>query len=616
LCGLTGFVGPGDTSSIVAMTKALGHRGPDSSGIINPTKDLYLGHTRLSIVDLSTTGQQPMWSHNGRFCIVLNGEIYNFKTLGQKLTRDWRGSSDTEVVLEAISEWGIQNALEQFVGMFAFALYDKIEKKIYLARDRFGEKPLYYANMGEHFIFGSELKSLISHPSFNKIILREALSAYFKYNYVPAPLSIYENTFKLRPAHFIEFDLESKKYSEKRYWELSVNPIFKGSYTTAVDELEQRLKVTIREQMRSDVSIGAFLSGGIDSSAIVALMQNMSSQPVKTFSIGFYDKKYNEAEYAKKVAEYLKTDHTEMYVTADDALRVVPNLFSIYDEPFSDSSQIPTYLVSAITKKHVTVALSGDGGDEVFGGYSRYFTAPQILNKFKYIPSSFRSLAAKGITSISPQSWDKVLPFPGDRMHKFATVLGLNTKEEVYNRLITHWENHENPVLSNELIPEYKLDPNLSFEESMMFLDTMTYLPDDILVKVDRAGMSVSLESRIPFLDHRIVEFAWTLPLHYKVRNGTGKRILKDVLYKHVPRELIDRPKKGFSVPLEHWLRKELKDWAISLLDEKKIKEAGLLNYDIIKLKWDEHQSGVRNWQYLLWDVLMFQDWYENSFIR
>ena len=502
--------------------------------------------------------------------------------------------------------------------MFAFALYDMENKTLFLARDRFGEKPLYYSQMNGHFFFGSELKALVKHPSFNKKISKRALKSFFKYNYIPAPDSIYENTYKLKPAHYIEFNTKDSTFIERPYWTIKKDEIFKGSYQEALSILETKLMTTVKEQMISDVSIGAFLSGGVDSSTVVALMQKVSSKPVKTFSIGFNEKKFNEAEYAKAVANHLKTDHTEMYVSAKDALSVVPKLSTIYDEPFSDSSQVPTYLVSAMTRKHVTVALSGDAGDEVFGGYNRYFFAPKIHNKLKMIPFPMKKMLISGIKTVPNKVWDKVLPFTTDKVHKLASVLDLKSEYDIYNRLISHWGDAENPVLSDESVINYSFDKSdsMSFEEKMMMLDTHTYLPDDILVKVDRAGMAVSLESRIPFLDHRVVEFAWTLPLEYKIQKGVGKRILRDILYKHVPRELIDRPKMGFGVPLDSWLRNELKEWAEDLLNEQKIKSAGLLNYSIIKKKWDEHQSGKMNWQYLLWDVLMFQDWYENNFIR
>ena len=617
MCGIVGFWGNGDDQVIRNMTNTLYHRGPDEQSFANPESGLYLGHTRLAILDLSPSGSQPMVSHDGRYYIVFNGEIYNYQDIKTNLKRNWKGHSDTEVLLECVIEYGLEKTLELISGMFAFALYDIEKKKLFLARDRFGEKPLYYSQMNGHFFFGSELKAIVKHPSFKKRVSKRALKSFFKYNYIPAPYSIFENTYKLKPAHYIEFNIEDSTYIERPYWKIKKEKSFNGDYQDALSILETKLMTTVKEQMVSDVSIGAFLSGGVDSSTVVALMQKVSSKPVKTFSIGFNEKKFNEAVFAKIVANHLGTAHTEMYVSAKDALDVIPKLSTIYDEPFSDSSQIPTCLVSELTKKHVTVALSGDAGDEVFGGYNRYFFAPKIYNRLQMIPAPLKKMVISGIDTVPNSIWDKILPFSTDKLYKLASVLDVKSEYEIYNRLISHWKEAENPVLSEDFLCNYEFDNDerMSFEEKMMMLDTNTYLPDDILVKVDRAGMAVSLESRIPFLDHRVVEFAWSLPLEFKIKNGVGKRILRDILHKHVPRELIDRPKMGFGVPLDSWLRHELKEWAENLLDEQKIKSAGLLNYSIIKKKWDEHQSGKMNWQYLLWDVLMFQDWYENNFI-
>lgn len=618
MCGIVGFVGPHNIDALKSMSDQIIHRGPDAGAEVILDEKVHLAHRRLSIIDLSPAGSQPMFSHDGNFCIVYNGEIYNYKDIKKDLRREWCGHSDTEVLLECISEYGLKKTLDLISGMFAFALYDLKNKKLILVRDRFGEKPLYFSKMNEHFFFGSELKGFVSHPAFEKKISLEAVQSFFKYNYIPAPLSIYQKTFKVRPAHFVELNISNGEYSETCYWKLDTNQNFSGDYKEAQDVLEKKLDTTVKEQMISDVSLGAFLSGGIDSSTVVALMQKNSLNPVKTFSIGFNEEKFNEAVFAKKIANHLGTEHTEMYISAQDALHVVPAIASIYDEPFSDSSQIPTYMVAALTKKHVTVALSGDAGDEVFGGYTRYLMAPKVHRNLKRFPSPVKMMASKLLKNIAPQTWDAVLPFPGDKIHKLASLLDSKNERDIYDRLTSHWSEEDNLVLGNAKSLDYGFDSleMKTFEEKMMYMDTQTYLPDDILVKVDRAGMAVSLESRIPFLDHRVVQFAWSLPLEYKISQGRGKRIVRDLLYKHVPQNLIDRPKMGFGVPLDKWLRLELKDWAENLLDKKKIEEAGILNFSVIKQKWEEHQSGKHNWQYLLWDVLMFQDWYENSFIR
>lgn len=614
MCGIAGFVGNKSEETIKNMMNEIIYRGPDAGQFSILDDKVHLGHRRLAIIDLSPNGAQPMASHNGRFEIVFNGEIYNFNVLKKSLNRNWKGHSDTEVLIEAISEYGIAETLQRIAGMFAFAVYDKQEKKLFLARDRFGEKPLYYGRQGDHFYFCSELKSLVKHPRFQRKISRQALKSYFRYNYIPAPLSIYEDISKLTPGSFLILDVNNLNFQIKTYWRVEQKPIFTGSYQEALDELEKKLRITMSEQMISDVPVGAFLSGGVDSSTVVALMQSISKQPVRTFSIGFHEKQYDEAVYAKEVARHLGTSHTELYVTPKDALDIIPRLTSVYDEPFSDSSQIPTCLVAQMTKKHVTVALSGDAGDEVFGGYQRYFLAPQLFNKLSFIPMPLRKVSSQTIKAISPGIWDKLPYITGDKAHKLASILDIAGPYQVYDRLITHWSDLENPVVSDVDPIRYKFSDDMTFQENMMLLDSKTYLPDDILVKVDRAGMHVSLESRIPFLDHRIVEFAWSLPMEFKIQNGSGKRILRDVLYKHVPKKLIDRPKKGFGVPIGPWLRTDLKEWAESLLTREMINRSGLLDYNKIKQKWDEHQSGRRNWQYHLWDVIIFQDWYNKNF--
>lgn len=599
------------------MTQTLHHRGPDDGDHEVIDNNVHLGHRRLSILDLSSAGKQPMCSSDSRYTLAYNGEIYNFQELRSLLNRNWKGHSDTEVILECFVEWGIGPTLEKLTGMFALAIYDRVAKKLFLARDRFGEKPLYYGHAGETFFFGSELKSFYGHPLFRPAINRRALKCFFKFNYIPAPLSIYDGISKLLPGHYFELELDSGRTQLRQYWSILQTSFGTSSlsFKEASSRLEDLLKATIRRQMISDVPFGAFLSGGIDSSLVVALMQELSSTKVKTFTIGFNEKGFNEAPFAKEVATHLGTEHHEFYMNAYDALGVVPLLSQIYDEPFSDSSQIPTFLVSKITKQHVTVALSGDGGDEIFGGYNRYFLADKIRRNIFWAPRPARNLAAQAITNVSPSFWDRVSPVSGDKLHKLAGVLNLNSEDELYYKLLTHWDDETSPVITDEEVVKYQLFGN-SFVEKMMTCDALTYLPDDILVKVDRASMAISLETRVPFLDHNVAEFGRSLPLEYKIKNGTGKFILRDILYRHVPRELIERPKMGFGVPIEHWLRSELRDWAENLLDEKKIREQGLLKFELIREKWDEHQSGKRNWQYHLWDVLMFQDWYENNFIR
>lgn len=617
MCGFVGFVGNKNLDALKAMSSAISHRGPDGENVALFEEKVHFAHRRLAIIDLSPAGSQPMASHNGKLSIAYNGEVYNFQSIKDELDRNWRGHSDTEVIIEAISQWGVKAALEKMTGMFAFAVYDSERRVVYLARDRFGEKPLYYGFCGENFFFGSELKSFKKHPDFNPGIDRKALKSFFKFNYIPAPLSIYEGISKLEPGCYLEYDLSTGKIKKEKYWDFS-KTMFGNStlkFSEASQQLELLLKNAVKNQMVSDVPLGAFLSGGIDSSLIVSLMQAQSEKPVKTFTIGFHEKNFNEALFAKKVAEHLGTEHFELYVSPHDALNVVPKLSQIYDEPFSDSSQIPTYLVSEMTRKHVTVSLSGDAGDEVFGGYNRYFLCAKISKSIFWAPNPLRNLLSNLITSIRPGVWDKISPVSGDKMHKLASVLNLKNDGELYQRLLTHWDDDASPVLGSEKAIRYELT-GASFEERMMLCDSLTYLPDDILVKVDRASMAVSLETRVPFLDHHVAEFGRSLPLEHKIRGSAGKIILRDILYRYVPRELIERPKMGFGVPLEHWLRNELKDWALNLLDEKKIKQQGLLDYEKIKNKWDEHQSGKRNWQYHLWDVLMFQDWYENNFIR
>jgi asparagine synthase (glutamine-hydrolysing) len=645
MCGITGFW---DTSielncdelrSIATrMSDAIIHRGPDSGGVwVDEAVGIALGHRRLAIVDLSPEGHQPMTSGDGRYTIVFNGEIYNFVALRAELIQlgySFRGHSDTEVMLAAFSEWGLEPAVKKFNGMFAFALWDRQERLLHLGCDRLGEKPLYYGWIGRTLVFGSELKALKANPQFHPEIDRDALTLFVRYSYIPAPYSIYRGISKLPPATLLSWDGMSTQPTPVPYWSVRqaaesgvANP-FTGSEREAIDKLDTLLLDAVGLRMMADVPLGAFLSGGVDSSTVVALMQAQSSTPVKTFSIGFEEAEYNEAEYAQAVAKHLNTEHTEMYVTPAQALGVIPKLPSLYDEPFGDSSQIPTFLVSELARKHVTVSLSGDGGDELLGGYERYFTAANIWQKFGWMNESLRQTTAKALTSVSTQVWDRiagglapVMPeqlkqYPGSKIHKLAEILAVEDPEAMYLGLISHWKQPETLVINGRDRQTYLTNDRSwakvpTFTESMMYLDTMTYLPDDILVKVDRASMGVSLEGRIPLLDYRVVELAWQIPLSMKIRDNRGKWILRQVLEKYVPKQLIDRPKMGFGVPIDSWLRGSLRDWAEALLNEKRLRTEGFFHPQPIRQMWAEHLSGDRNWQYCLWDILMFQAWLE-----
>ncbi len=646
MCGLVGFFSSkrNDFEAFCSlMADALAHRGPDDAGIwVDQHAGVALGHRRLSIQDLSSFGHQPMTSKSSRYVIAYNGEIYNFRALQKELEKSgcsFRGHSDTEILLAAVEEWGIKCSLEKFVGMFAFALWDKKEQVLTLARDRLGEKPLYYGWQKNSFMFASELKALKVHPDWIGAINIDTVALYMRHNHIPAPYSIFQGIHKLLPGTFIQLDVSNGHIQEEglpdpvAYWQLKdvaeagVNSPLELSDDEAITSLDGLLRETIKEKMISDVPLGAFLSGGIDSSAVVAIMQQESNRAVNSFSIGFNEKAYNEAEHAKAVAAHLGTNHTELYVTSQQALDVIPKLPMLYDEPFADSSQIPTFLVSEMTQQHVTVALSGDGGDELFAGYNRYFLGPSLWNKLSYVPKGMRSLLSTAITSIAPPVWDKiggavggVMPSirerTGDKMHKLAGVLAVRSSEEMYRNFVSHWPNPEAVVLGAHepltAITDASRWADLDdFTQRMQFLDTISYLPDDILAKVDRAGMGVSLETRIPFLDHRVVEFSWRLPMHQKIRDGQGKWLLRQVLYQYVPQKLIDRPKMGFGIPIESWLRGPLRDWAENLLSDQRLKQEGFFDVAIVRQKWEEHLSGKRNWQHLLWNVLMFQAWLE-----
>ncbi|MDP2794823.1 MAG: asparagine synthase (glutamine-hydrolyzing) [Sulfurisoma sp.] len=642
MCGIAGCLGPGaglrETAS--RMAAALAHRGPDDAGDwADANAGIALAHRRLSVLDLSPAGHQPMVSASGRYVIAFNGEIYNHADLRRELEAArqaiaWRGHSDTETLLAAIENWGLEPTLAKCVGMFALALWDCRERTLELARDRLGEKPLYHGRSGDMVLFASELKALRAHPAFRAEVDRDALALFLRHAYIPAPSSIYRGIRKLPPAAILRIDSDGRERL-RYYWSVAdavrqgLSRPFTGTATEATDELERHLARAIGGQRVADVPLGAFLSGGIDSSTVVALMQAQATTPVRTFSIGFHEEGHDEARHARAVASHLGTAHTELYVTPREARDVITRLPEIHDEPFADSSQIPMFLVARLARRHVAVGLSGDGGDELFGGYNRYFVGGALWQRLSHLPIPLRGAVARALRTPSPAAWDRLhalvgpaLPgrwrhtSVGDKLHKLAGVIDAASPAEVYRRLISHWPDPAALVVgagdtptgpAGQAVPEMLDD----FVQSMMYLDTVGYLPDDILTKVDRAAMAVSLETRLPLLDHRIVEFAWSLPMSLKMRDGAGKWLLRQVLYRHVPRALVDRPKMGFGVPIDTWLRGPLRDWAESLLDAGRLRREGWLRPEPIRTCWEEHLSGRRNWQHRLWNVLMFQAWIE-----
>jgi asparagine synthase (glutamine-hydrolysing) len=649
MCGFTGFLDPtaqmsSDSLQAIAkgMTRTLRHRGSDDSGCwVDAAPGIALGHQRLAILDLSPEGHQPMLSANGRYVLVFNGEIYNFLELKQKLQQlghSFRGHSDTEVMLASFCQWGLKPGIQQFNGMFAFALWDRQERILHLGRDRLGEKPLYYGWIGQTLVFASELKALAAHPQFKPEINRDALTSFLRLKYIPTPHSIYKGIYKLPPGTMLSWQGGATHPLPQSYWsikavaESGIADPFTGSEQDAINHLDSLLQDAVRLRMVADVPLGAFLSGGIDSSTVVALMQAQSSQPIKTFSIGFQEDAYNEAQYAKAVAQHLGTDHTELYVTPEEALATIPKLSTLYDEPFADVSQIPTFLVSQLAKQYVTVSLSGDGGDELFGGYGRYLRGQNLWQTVSGIPTKIRQAVAQTLTSLEPQTWGQspnhgqlaLLTKPklvnlGYKFNRISEILRAETPEMLYMELDSDWQEPSAVVIGGKEPQTIFNSPqnwaNLpDFIQWMMYLDTETYLPDDILVKLDRATMGVGLEGRIPLLDHRVVEFAWQLPHSMKIRQSQGKWLLRQVLYRYIPSHLIDRPKMGFGVPIGDWLRGPLRDWAEALLDERRLIQEGFFNPQPIRQKWNEHLSGVRDWQYSLWNILMFQAWLEHYF--
>lgn len=649
MCGLTGFLSTKAELSaqkmrtiVSSMSETLTHRGPDDDGFwLDEAAGMALGFRRLAIVDLSPNGHQPMLSACGRFALVFNGEVYNFKELRQVLEskgHQFRGHSDTEIILAAIVEWGLEAAVKQFVGMFAFALWDRTSRQLSLVRDRLGIKPLYYGWTDSAFLFGSELKALRRYPDFECRIDRNNLTQLLRHNMIPAPYSIYKSIYKLLPGSILTISNSNEKnVLPVHYWSAKkvitqqlANP-FLGDEQDAIEELNLLLHDAIGRRMIADVPLGAFLSGGIDSSTVVALMQAQSSRPIKTFSIGFNESAYDEAKYAKSVAKYLGTEHTELYITPTEAQTVIQKLPEMYDEPFADSSQIPTFLLSQMTRQYVTVTLSGDGGDELFAGYNNYFTAPAIWEKIKWIPISVRRNLAHLIGRMTPESYNRLFHFlspltarygssgpVGHKLLLLSELLSSESSKSLFYNLVSHSKTPSDIVLGGTEPTSIFTEPNVvplqaKLTQEMMFLDLVGYLPDDILTKVDRASMAVSLEARVPLLDHRLVEFAWRIPLSMKIRNGKGKWLLRQALYKYVPKELIERPKMGFGIPLHTWLRSDLCEWAESLLDESRLRREGFFDPALIRQKWNEHLSGARNWQHFLWNVLMFQLWLEHT---
>jgi asparagine synthase (glutamine-hydrolysing) len=626
MCGLTGFLGARQSAeelraAVRAMSDAIVHRGPDDSGEwLDAEHGLALGFRRLAIVDLSEAGHQPMTSASGRFVMVFNGEVYNYEAIRRELREAgrapaFRGHSDTEVMLAAFEAWGLEAAVQRFVGMFAVAIWDRNEHVLHLVRDRMGVKPMYYGFAGNTFLFGSELKALRRHPDFNATIDRGAVSAYLRDLYVPAPLSIYASIHKQMPGTIVTLRAGSRDVSTRTYWsaaeaaERGTANRFRGSESEAADRLDVLLRDAVALRMVADVPLGVFLSGGVDSSLVTALMQAQTSQPVKTFTIGFAEGAYDEAKYAAAIAKHLGTAHTELYVTPADAMNVIPLLPSMYDEPFADSSQIPTFLVSKMARQSVTVSLSGEGGDEVFGGYRRYFEGQRVLRTFGRVPSPLRRLLGRTIGALPSSAWHRLLrrePQAGAQMQKLGRVLAARQLDDLYFELMTHWRDVVPSAPAVARPPKAKLANPI---EQMMYLDQVSYLPDDILAKVDRASMAASLEAREPLLDHRIIEFAWTLPLSMKVQGGQGKQILRRILDRYVPRPLIERPKMGFKVPIHSWMTGALRDWAEDLLSERKLREHGLLDVPKVRKLWSEALSGKEAWHDHLWAVLMLQAW-------
>ena len=628
---------PNSLDVLQRMTRAIAHRGPDSEGYWQSSDGrVNLGHRRLAIIDLTPSGHQPMLTREGGAAISFNGEIYNFPELRDELTKQgisFRGSSDTEVLLEALSHWGVEPTLKRLNGMFAFAFWDNRERKLWLARDRFGEKPLYYSWQNGKFFFASELKVLMQHPDFRREIDPNVLPTYLRFNYVPEPFCIFKNVSKLTPGHYLSVDLSGDVRASQPYWRLRdcvesrlVDRRAPGD-PALIDELDSILSKAVRQRMLSDVPLGAFLSGGVDSSIVAALMQKESAKPIKTFTIGFWESNYNEAADAAKVAKHLGTVHHEYYVSSQESLDVIARLPEIYDEPFADSSQIPTTLVSQFTRKHVKVSLSGDGGDEFFGGYNRYVWSKRIWPIINSFSPGLRETGRNLAHRLSPPQWDRIFSIfnpltpsklkvrgAGEKLHKLATSVGARNTDELYRAFVSQWHNPEKVSTQGKELPSLLDDDqacptNLDFVEKMMYLDQLTYMPSDILCKVDRASMSVGLEARVPFLDNDVARFAWSLPVSTKLHNGISKWPLRQVLKRYVPENLFERPKMGFGIPVGDWLRGPLQDWAEDLLSEPSVADGGYFNVKRVRETWRSHLIGHRNHTPQLWSVLMFLAW-------
>ncbi|MBM3999087.1 MAG: asparagine synthase (glutamine-hydrolyzing) [Planctomycetes bacterium] len=630
MCGICGWLDARDSIAaepsrerIERMARALNHRGPDDRGHwVDADSRVALGHRRLSIVDLSPTGHQPMISRSGRWIIVFNGEIYNHADLRARLESRrvaFRGRSDTEVLVEAIDHWGIATSVERLVGMFAFAVWDRAERALTLVRDRLGVKPLFHARFGSAFLFGSEIKAIRAHPAFAARVDRGAEGLFLAHGYIPSPHTAYDSVHKLPPGTMLRVTADDRlRVGEPdAYWtmrdvvERGRESPFTGPIERAEEELHDRIRDSVRLHMVSDVPVGAFLSGGVDSSTVVAMMRQVATGPVRTFTIGFQESAVNEGEHARKVADHLGTEHVEFTVRPEDALDLIPSLVDQYDEPFGDSSAIPTCLVSRLTREHVKVCLSGDGGDELFAGYDRYARIESTYRQFRSWPAWMRS----AIEAVVPR-----LPgrFMSARWYRRALtlcdLLRAGSPQEMYVLLHTHWRRPQRVMKDGRLPATIFHQPSQWPEtenaiESMMFIDAITYLPDDVLTKVDRASMAVGLEARVPLLDHRLVEFAWRLPFAWKRQGEETKIALRRVLARYVPRPMFERGKAGFGIPLSQWLRGPLRDWAESLLDPRALESEGLLDAAAVRRKWREHCDGTSDWSHLIWDLLMWKAW-------
>jgi len=648
VCGFAGAIEQGCTADawrerLESMGDRLRHRGPDDRGVWwDAEAGVGLSHRRLSILDVSTAGRQPMHSPNGRFVIAYNGEIYNFLEIRADIalagTR-WKSRSDTEVMLAAFETWGVEEAVRRFNGMFAFAVWDRHERVVWLVRDRLGIKPLYYGEGDGALLFGSELKALRAHPAFRDTLDRQAVSSLLRYGYIPAPKSVHRHVRKLEPGRTLRIPAGATSFAEidsREYWSLAdvaergVRSPFSGNEEDASVELERLLRQAVRRRMVSDVPLGAFLSGGVDSSMVVALMQDVAERPVKTFSIGFGEAGYDESSHAREVARHLGCDHTERHVSSDDARAVIPGLPEMYDEPFADPSQIPTAMVSDLARQDVTVSLSGDGGDELFAGYKRYAVGRDLWKMLRPWPAGVRALLATGLRTPPTGLIDRLFRglgprlnrygregSAGDKLKKAAEFLGSRDAMELYRGVTSLWQRPDNVLRArgdsaiDEVEREWRTFPELT--HSMMLVDGRVYLPDDILTKVDRASMAVGLEARVPLLDHELVEFAWSLPLSMSLGGDREKRLLRSVLHRHVPKEIVDRPKMGFGAPVGAWIRGPLRPWAEELLDAGRLDREGVFNSRAVRRRFEEHLSGRRRWGHHLWAVLMFQAWSATS---